>query len=274
MHQKIVLLIMLACFTMQVSAVTEAELEALEKQIEQQEAERKQQLQEAEEARRRAEKEQRKAEERRQAEAEAKKRAEEEERRLEEMRQAAELEQERLQAEQQRLDEERRIAEQARLEELERKRIEEEAREKVEREKMEKYVRIMNEAEQALAGKDYELAEEKYRQALVLYENDSDARERLSYLEGLSSVCDMAVGSWDWFHGGITNIHANGTIDGVWTIFSNTGTWECNDPAERKIILRWNVGGWIDYLVLSDDGRRLDGKNQHGTSVSGVKQVQ
>jgi formylglycine-generating enzyme required for sulfatase activity len=109
-HSLIVCLIFIAGYLPPVTAVTDAELEALEKQIEQQEVEEKQQAEA--EAKRKAE-QKRKAEEKRLSELE-KHRLEEEQKRLEEARSKRE--------------EEKRKLEQARQAELERKRQEEEKR--------------------------------------------------------------------------------------------------------------------------------------------------
>ena len=107
-----------------VTAVTDAELEALEKQIEQQETEEKRQV-EAEAKRKAEEEAKRKAEEKRKAEAEAEKK------RLTELEKQLQEEQRQLE-EQKRLEEEKRKAEEARLVELERQRREEEAKKREE----------------------------------------------------------------------------------------------------------------------------------------------
>ena len=224
----------------------------------------------------------------------------EEEQRLAEQRRIeqakmAELEkqkQEEAEQEQQYLAEERRKAEEARLAQLEQQRKEEEARTKAEqeqlrlaeedrkaeqarakaeREKKEQYDLLITEAGQALNNKDYELAGNKYNQALALYKDDSKASEGLRLIEDLNKVCKGVIGLWDWFHGGTTRFHADGTMDGSFLIFSDTGTWECMDPEARRFILRWKNGGWIDELVLSEDGGKLEGKNQFGAGVSGTK---
>ena len=93
----------------------------------------------------------------------------------------------------------------------------------------------------------------------------------LKRIEDLNKVCKEVIGLWDWFHGGTTKIQADGTMDGAFLIFTDTGTWECSDPEARRFILRWKNGGWIDELVLSEDGTKLAGKNQFGAGVSGTK---
>jgi len=119
-----------------VQAVTDAELEALEKQIEQQEVEEKKQA-EAKERKRAEAETKRKAEEKRKAEAEVeqkrleeeKNKLEQEKRNLEEARQA-ELDRKRQEEEQKKLVEQKRIEEEKRKEEEAKKRAEEEKKKK------------------------------------------------------------------------------------------------------------------------------------------------
>ena len=140
----IVCLILTVGYLTSVTAVTDAELEALEKQIEQQEVEENQKA-EAEAKRKavlekqRLEKAKRVAEEKRKAEAqrqeEAKRVAEEKRKEEEAQKQEEEL---KILAEQKRIEEEKRKAAEARLAELERQR-QEEAKKRAEEEKKEKY---------------------------------------------------------------------------------------------------------------------------------------
>ena len=37
----------------------------------------------------------------------------------------------------------------------------------------------------------------------------------------------------------------------------NDGTWECTDPARGRVTLRWRLGGYVNRLALSGDGRAL-----------------
>lgn len=66
--------------------------------------------------------------------------------------------------------------------------------------------------------------------------------------------CEALVGKWKWFTGGVVSINPNRTIvyDG-----GNDGTWECTDPARGRVTLRWRVGGYVNSLALSGDGRTL-----------------
>ncbi len=48
----------------------------------------------------------------------------------------------------------------------------------------------------------------------------------------------------------------------------NSGTWECTDPAQRLVTLRWQQGGFVNQLVLSADGTRLSSTNQSPSFIS------
>ena len=126
----IVCLILTVGYVNHVEAVTDAELEALQKQLEQQEAEEKKQAE---------------AEEKKKAEKKAKSKADLEKQRLEEAKRVAEEKrkaeeaQRQKDAEAKRVAEEKRKVEEARLAVLERQRQEEEAKKRVEEEKKEKY---------------------------------------------------------------------------------------------------------------------------------------
>jgi hypothetical protein len=64
--------------------------------------------------------------------------------------------------------------------------------------------------------------------------------------------CDAVIGQWTWFTGGVVTINADGTMAYGQT---NDGTWECTDAG--RVTLRWRLGGFINRLALSPDGRDL-----------------
>jgi hypothetical protein len=81
--------------------------------------------------------------------------------------------------------------------------------------------------------------------------------------------CNEIIGSWQWFNGVVVIVESGGTLrtdDNA-----NYGTWTCVDAVQRKFMLQWKRGGWRDTLILSGDGRRLDGRNQWGIRVWGIK---
>src|SRR6266545_4625291 len=66
--------------------------------------------------------------------------------------------------------------------------------------------------------------------------------------------CEAVVGKWNWFTGGVVSINADGTIvhDP-----GNEGTWECTDRTRVGVTLRWRLGGYVNRLALSADGKGL-----------------
>lgn len=71
---------------------------------------------------------------------------------------------------------------------------------------------------------------------------------------GAAAPCEALVGKWKWFTGGVVSINGDGTIAHD---PGNEGTWECTDPARGRVMLRWRLGGYVNRLVLSADGRAL-----------------
>ena len=210
-----------------VTAVTDAELEALEKQIEQLEVEEKEQA-EAEAKR--------KVEQKRKAEAEAKRKAEVEAKK---------------QAEEKRKQE----AEEKRLAEEETKRKEEEVKKRAEEEKKEKYKLLIAEAGQAISNKDKELAISKYNEALTLTPGDPVANSGIKEAEKLKhKVCYEVLGVWHWKgEGGLGEMTLN--EDGIAIGPFYNGTWECSDPKNRKIDIIFPGANHI--ATLSEDGKCL-----------------
>lgn len=66
--------------------------------------------------------------------------------------------------------------------------------------------------------------------------------------------CEAILGKWTWFTGGVVSINADGTMvhDP-----GNDGTWECTDRTRGRVTLRWRVGGYVNRLALSADGKGL-----------------
>jgi len=226
----IICLILTVSYLSPVHAVTDAELEALEKQIEQLESEEKKQTEAAE---------------KKKTEAEAKQNAEVET----EKRRRVELEK-------QRQDEQRRFAE------LERKRQEEEARKRAEEENKEKYTLLIAEAGQAVRNKDKELAISKYNEVLVLYPRDRVAISGIKEAEKLmDKFCYMLIGEWKQpaWGGDTVNFFEDGVVSFKSTIVSYQNTWECH-PERREIsmdILNNVKNAKIYSFKLSSDGRKL-----------------
>lgn len=77
--------------------------------------------------------------------------------------------------------------------------------------------------------------------------------------------CEAVVGKWKWFTGGVVSINADGTIvhDP-----GNDGTWQCTDAMRGRATLRWRVGGYVNRLALSADGRALTSADPTQSYVS------
>jgi len=79
--------------------------------------------------------------------------------------------------------------------------------------------------------------------------------------------CDGIVGSWKWFVGPELIIKADHSFSNG----ENSGSWEVTNASERKYTLRWDVGGFVDTVILSADGRKLSGANNNKNAVSGER---
>jgi tetratricopeptide (TPR) repeat protein len=218
------------------TAVTDAELEALEKQIEQQEAEEIKQTE---------------AEKKKNAEAAAKRKAEAEKKLAEDQKRKEE-------------EKEKRKAEKERL------RVEQEANAKAEAEaqrreevKREQFSRYVKNGDSEMNNKEYAEALRAYTQALEVYPNDSKALSGQSRAREFKDNCTALVGEWDWILGSSTIVSADGQLQNI-ALIPNHGSWECTDPSQRKFTLRWVIGGWVDNITLSADGNKVDAFNNIG----------
>jgi hypothetical protein len=79
------------------------------------------------------------------------------------------------------------------------------------------------------------------------------------------SRCAEIVGTWKWFVGPQLVIKADHTFSNG----ENSGSWEVTNAAERKYTLRWDVGGFVDEVILSKDGLKLTGTNNQKNNVAG-----
>jgi len=218
-----------------VYAVSDAELEALEKQIEQLESEEK-----------------------RQAEAEEKKKSETEAQRIADQKRKANVEAEKKRLadlEKQRIEEEERLAE--------------EAEKRKQEEKKKKYTMLIAEAEQAVADKDKELAISKYNEALILFPADVVATRGLVNAESLKhKLCYEVLGKWIWdraFGEEYIILYDGGSLD-YQTSIKGSGGWECTSPETRTIKLRVSAAGFSNEWLstYSADGSCLLGPEAWG----------
>ncbi|WP_432734989.1 hypothetical protein [Maridesulfovibrio sp. FT414] len=77
--------------------------------------------------------------------------------------------------------------------------------------------------------------------------------------------CDLLVGKWRWFTGSVAEFQQGGRMPG------NGNSWRCLDPERRTFEITWGNGRYIDTLTMTQDGNRLDGKNQIGNRVWGTR---
>ena len=224
-----------------VYAVTDAELEALEKQIEQQEAEEIKQTEAAEK---------KKVE----AEAKLKANAEAERKRL------AELEKQRL---------------------VKEKRLTEESKKREEEEKKNKYTTLITGAEQAVTNKDKELAISKYNEALTLFPGDSVANSGIKEAEKLmDKECYEILGDWnvDWALSKNIKVTFDEDNTGLLHPVPHLSVnWSCIDSSARKfhVIIQSTIypnkqpNEW--KIALSPNGNSLFGTAESGQPVKGEK---
>jgi flagellar biosynthesis GTPase FlhF len=220
-----------AAYLTPVHAVTDAELEALEKQLEQQELnQREAERQTAEDSRRKAE---------------AKKIKE----------QQVQLEKERR-----KLEKEKKRIEETRKAELERKREEKVANKKAEQEKTDEYNSLISEAEQAINKKDKELAISKYTEALVIVPADTVVITGLKKAEKLmNKFCYELIGTWKEPSGDITKFYENGIVKFIFAFGEYEHPWECF-PEKRQVKMNYlnnNNPVYITSFKLSNDNKRI-----------------
>ena len=236
----------MVCHLTSVTAVTDAELEALEKQIEQQEAEEKQKI---EEARRKAEVEaKKKTESKRKAEEESKRRAE-----AEVMRKAEEEAKKKAEAERKLKDEKEKL--------------------RLEKERNERLKSLMAEAKSAESSNDYNLAITKYNNVLNEFPNNAEAKSNIVQIKSVLDNCKSIIGEWDWFNGASMVYKLDGTF--VWNLFiSGGGTWKCINPENYEFYMTYTGNPqWDGPIWVIDNGQKLKGKepNVFGGEYMGVR---
>lgn len=234
--------ILFICFLLSVSsltyvaAVTDAELEALEKQIEQLESDEKRQ-----------------AEAKKKAEARAKSKARVDKQLAEEQKHKANAE-----------------AENKRLAELEMQRQEEkikkqamEAAQKLEKERNDKLNSLIAKAEDAESSNDYELAITKYNYVLEEFPDNTEAVSNIDRIKLILENCKSILGKWDWFNGAIMDYKPDGTF--VWTLLiSGGGSWECINPEKNEFYMtHTNNSQWDGPIWVVDKGQKLKGKDHN-----------
>ena len=231
-------------FSLSVHAVTDAELEALEKQLEQQE----------EDAQRKAEEVHKtEMEKQRQLDLEKKKKAEEKNRMELEVEKIRELEKQKIFEEEQ-------------------KRLEVEQKLKAEKEKQDQFNKHIRLAQSYMSNDDFEKAISEYEKALIIIPDEESAIMGINEAKKFLNACNDIVGKWFIDPNGITwHVHEDKTVFGTWLIFSSNGFWECVDARKREVVVSWPDCGvcLTEYLYLSPDGTTM--KSSRGTVTTGRK---
>lgn len=87
-------------------------------------------------------------------------------------------------------------------------------------------------------------------------------------LEAQPPSCDDVIGKWAWFTRGVVTIKPDGTMAHE---PGNHGTWTCARGAKTIITLRWRVGGYVNTMEVSADGKRLSSTDPSQAIVTGTK---
>ena len=80
--------------------------------------------------------------------------------------------------------------------------------------------------------------------------------------------CDDAIGKWAWFTRGVVTIKPGGAMAHE---PGNDGTWTCARGAKTIITLRWRVGGFVNTMELSADGKKLSSTDPSQATVTGTR---
>jgi hypothetical protein len=86
---------------------------------------------------------------------------------------------------------------------------------------------------------------------------------------------DAVVGRWNWFNGGSYEFLADGQVirympDGT-IKYRTDASWRHPDANPSRYLFTWGNGEYRDDLLLSSNGKRLQGKNQYGYAVTGQR---
>ena len=80
--------------------------------------------------------------------------------------------------------------------------------------------------------------------------------------------CDLIVGKWTWFTGGVVTFRADGTLTHD---PGNDGTWQCLDASKAEVLIKWRVGGYVNKVELSLDNEHLSSTDPTQSFVHGER---
>jgi hypothetical protein len=100
----------------------------------------------------------------------------------------------------------------------------------------------------------------------------------LSTFPGISAVFGQAVsqgsgdpvlGIWRWNGGALVTVGPKSLSSSE----AKTGEWKIlrTEGGERVYQFRWDQGGWIDTLTLTNDSNKLTGRNNVGDRITGER---
>ena len=82
-----------------------------------------------------------------------------------------------------------------------------------------------------------------------------------------------AVGTFSWSvnnkPNGDTTLAANGTCSN--TTSQMKCVWKVSNPQKQEFTLNWNNGQFVDTMILSADGKVIEGKNAGNDKISGIR---
>jgi tetratricopeptide (TPR) repeat protein len=80
--------------------------------------------------------------------------------------------------------------------------------------------------------------------------------------------CEGAIGQWAWFTRAVVTIKPGGAMVHE---PGNDGTWTCARGSKTIITLRWRIGGFVNTMELSADGKRLSSTDPSQAMVTGTR---
>jgi hypothetical protein len=250
LHLTSIIIFLLFSLPNFVGGVTDAELEALEQQLEQQETEEIKRIETEKKA---------KEEAKRKKEAENKVKQEFKRKEVAEKKRQAELARKLREEKKRKLEEENRIRR--------------EEKKKQELELKEKYESHLLKAQAYVEDEKYNLAIEEYELLLKSFPEDKKVVDGIEKVKKLQAVCTAVVGKWIVQPNGRTWIlNEDNTSYGAWLIFHANGYWECLSAKTREIRTTWPDCAVCatEYLILSDDGNTLLPSRQSGSTAKRV----
>ena len=78
------------------------------------------------------------------------------------------------------------------------------------------------------------------------------------------------VGQWTWFNGDVHEFFADGRAKTIAAARGTPGSGTWKEIRRGNYEIKWG-SRWVDSLALSEDGTRLQGRNQEGARVWGKK---